>query len=284
MKIIGTVAPAKINLGLQVLRRREDGFHDLNTVFYRLPIGDRLLVGINGSTTISVQLRSTQHIPLEENLVYKAARLLQTTAGVTQGAHIVLEKVIPSGAGLGGGSSDAASTLLALRELWQADIDDAALHRLGAQLGSDVPFFLQTATAAVATGRGEILEPASIALPYHIVVVHPGIHVSTPWAYRQLNRTTEQPAADFISLLAQPDPKQLQHFLVNDFEAVVFAEYPVVAAIRNTLYDEGAVLALLSGSGSAVFGLFETGRAAQRAAEFFATETVFVCSPDKECA
>lgn len=284
MKIIGTVAPAKINLGLQVLRRREDGFHDLNTVFYRLPVGDRLLVGIDGSTTISVQLRSTQDIPLEENLVYKAARLLQTTAGVAQGAHIVLEKVIPSGAGLGGGSSDAASTLLALRELWQVDIDDAELHRLGAQLGSDVPFFLQTATAAVATGRGEILEPANVALPYYIVVVHPGIHVSTPWAYRQVSRTTEQPAVDFVSLLAQPDPKQLRQFLVNDFEAVVFAEYPAVAVVRDTLYDEGAVLALLSGSGSAVFGLFETDRAARRAAELFATETVFVCPPSKEFA
>lgn len=279
MKILGTVAPAKINLGLQVLRRREDGFHDINTVFYRLPFGDRLLVGVDGSPTISVQLLSAHHIPLQENLVYKAARLLQTVAGIQQGAHIVLEKFIPSGAGLGGGSSDAASTLIALRELWQLDINDIELHRLGTQLGSDVPFFLQSATAATATGRGEILEPVSLALPYYIVVVHPGIHVSTPWAYRQLNRTTEQPSVDFVALLSQQDSKQLRNCMVNDFEAVVFAEYPAVAAIRNTLYDEGAVLALLSGSGSAVFGLFETERAARQAESHYKSGTVFVCPP-----
>ncbi len=204
---------------------------------------------------------------------------MQQQAGIQQGARIVVEKRIPSGAGLGGGSSDAAATLLALRELWDADISDAELHAMGAQLGSDVPFFLAGSTAAIAGGRGELLTPLDIALPYWIVVVNPGIHVSTPWAYHALNRQEETESIDFAAVLRSPEPEQLRSTLVNDFERVVFAAHGLLADIKAALYNAGAVFALMSGSGSSLFGMFATQEQARAAAEQFSEYTVCISAP-----
>lgn len=281
MKIIGTVAPAKINLGLQVLRRRNDGFHDINTVFYKLPFGDRVVVSPTATPDIVVDMYPVADIPTHENLVYKAAALLRQAAGVQQGAHIVVEKRIPTGAGLGGGSSDAATTLLALQQLWQLAPNNTLLHTLATTLGSDVPFFLADSTAAIATGRGELLTPIESTLPYWITVVHPSIHISTPVAYQKLGRPTVQqtPTTDFAALLRTPTPSALRSGLYNDFETVVFAEYPAIRTISQTMLHTGAISALLSGSGSSVFGIFATERQARDAAAAFGQHTVFVCPP-----
>lgn len=281
MKIIGTVAPAKINLGLQVMCRRDDGFHDINTVFYRLPFGDRIVVSPTTAPDIVVDMYPITDIPAQDNLIYKAASLLRQATNTQQGVHIIAEKRIPTGAGLGGGSSDAATTLLALRHLWQLDIGDAQLRDIGAALGSDVPFFLLHTTAAIASGRGELLTPLDIALPYWMVVVHPGIHISTPLAYQKLNRTTEQHSAptDFAALLRTATPEALGTGLYNDFEAVVFDDYPAVRAIRDTMLQSGAFVALLSGSGSSVFGIFASERKARAAMALFGQYTVFLCPP-----
>lgn len=281
MKIIGTVAPAKINLGLQVTRRRSDAFHDINTGFYKLPFGDRIVVSPTATPDIVVDMYPFTDIPTQENLIYKAASLLRQTTGARQGAHIVVEKRIPTGAGLGGGSSDAATTLLALRQLWQLAIDDTTLHTLATTLGSDVPFFLTNTTAAAASGRGELLTPLDSLLPYWITVVYPGIHISTPLAYQKLRRTTEQqtPTTDFAALLRNPTPDVLRHGLYNDFETVIFEDYPAIRTISQTMLLAGAISALLSGSGSSVFGIFATEQKAQEAAAQFKQYTVFICPP-----
>ncbi len=280
MNIYGTVAPAKINLGLQVVRRRADGFHDINTVFYRVAPVDRLLFTVQDQPDIDITLVDSPLIPLGDNLVYRAAALVQQYTGTDRGARIVLEKRIPSGAGLGGGSSDAATTLLALRDMWDAQIGDEALLRMGAQLGSDVPFFLLDTPAALAGGRGERLEPLDIALPYWTLIVNPGIHVSTPWAYSALNRQEEIEAVDFAAVLHNPEPEQLRRMLVNDFEPVVFAEHALLAEIKSALYQAGAVVALMSGSGSSLFGMFTTQEQARAAAEKFPAFAVFISAPN----
>lgn len=280
MNIYGTVAPAKINLGLQVVRRRADGFHDINTVFYRVAPLDRLLFQVQEQPDIEIELIDSPSIPLRDNLVYRAAELLQQRTGITKGARIVLHKRIPSGAGLGGGSSDAAATLLALRDLWLADTSTTELLQLGAMLGSDVPFFLLNTPAAHAEGRGELLTPVDISLPYWTLIVHPGIHVSTPWAYRAINKQEESEPRDFVSALRTAEPEQLRQAVVNDFERVVFAEHPVLSEIKAALYRAGAVFALMSGSGSSLFGMFTNESEVLAAATQFQTFSVFISAPD----
>lgn len=285
MKILGTVAPAKINIGLRVGGRRADGFHDIDTVFYRVALSDRLLFAATDSPTIDIDLRAAPAIPLHDNLVYRAATLLRETTGATAGASIVLEKRIPSGAGLGGGSSDAATTLLALNALWELSLDDAQLHSLAARLGSDVPFFLLNAPAARARGRGEQLEPLDLVLPYWVVLVNPGLHISTPWAYARLNRSAGPvPTPDVVPALRSQDPEQLRSLLVNDFEPAVFAAYPELAGIKQRLYELGAVFALMSGSGSTLFGLFPTEQCARTAADHLSPLRTEVCPPASQTA
>ncbi len=262
------LAPAKINLGLHVIRRRDDGYHDLETVFLRVPWADRL------SVRPAARLRMTCSDPAlptdERNLCMKAARALQTAAGVTAGAALHLDKRLPYGAGLGGGSSDAATTLRGLAALWNVAIPPDRLHAIGATLGSDVPFFLGP-PAAYATGRGERLEPlydpATQALyrcPFPLVIAVPPVHVATPDAYRRVVPRASG-RADLRQVVVSNDLDRWRAELVNDFEAPVAAAYPPVAEALHLLRQAGAGYAALSGSGGAVFGVF-AGEAPARAA------------------
>lgn len=266
------LAPAKLNLGLHVRRRRPDGYHDIETVMVPLAWADRLAATPADAVTLSC---SDASLPTDgRNLVVRAAEALAAwvRAEPTQmrGANLFLDKRVPYGAGLGGGSSDAAAALRLLAEWWTLDVPPHAMHALAAGLGSDVPFFLD-AVPALATGRGETLTPLvgpggePYALPFWLTVVVPPVHVSTADAYR-LVVPDDGDRPDLAALVATNDPDRWRRELVNDFQGPVEALHPEVASARAGLTAAGAAYASLSGSGSAVFGVFEAEAEARSAA------------------
>lgn len=248
-------AYAKINLGLRVLRKRQDGYHDIETVMHRINLFDDLTF----KKAEAVSMTSTDlSLPCDEsNLCIRAVRLLQEHFKVDRGAHIDLKKNIPIGAGLGGGSADAAETLRGVCKLWGLKTTTDELAELALQLGSDVPYFLQNGTA-YATGRGEILEPLPMTLPYWIVVVFPGVHISTAWAYNNviLAEPEDAPSLKDILLNHIGDLSKLSSLVRNDFQAPVTAGHPKVPRLMESLRSWGAEFVQLSGSGSSVYGLF----------------------------
>jgi len=258
-------APAKINLGLHVLRRRPDGFHDLATVFQRIPWEDELAARPASDERIALTCSDPALPTDDDNLVVRAARVLAGACDVERGARLRLEKHLPAGAGLGGGSSDAAAALRLLSDFWSLDATDETLRKLAARLGSDVPFFLG-APAAYATGRGDVLHPMrDYRLPFPLVVAVPDVAVSTPDAYR-LVAPSNQDRPDLRAVVRSNDPARWRRELTNDFEEPVVEAYPVIGAVRAALRESGAAYAALSGSGSAVFGVFEGNAAARTAA------------------
>ncbi len=272
--MITRTAPAKINLGLEVLRRRPDGYHEINTLFATIDLVDRLQLTPREDGAVTCRIVGDEKLAAEgeeENLCSRAARRLFEEAGSSRGVEIVLEKVIPTGAGLGGGSSDAAATLLGLRELFEIECNDARLREIGLELGSDIPFFINGGVA-LGRGQGEILTPVNVELPWHLLLVNPGIHVPTPKAYRLIGRSDERPGSDLVAKVRRgvDDPSTLPALMVNDFERPVFEEWPAIAAIHRRLAAQKGVLhAGMSGSGSTLFGLFaEQGEAVTAAREF----------------
>lgn len=271
-------APAKINLGLHVLRKRDDGFHDIETVFYRIDWSDT--VTVEPASDIGMTC-SDPTLPVDErNLCMQAARALKEAAGVEEGVRIHLEKEVPYGAGLGGGSSDAAATLMLLADMW-LDADRAGsmpraevyalLHEVGADIGSDVPFFLEDARAAYATGRGEKLTPLAATdenrgfeLPYSIVVVVPPVEVSTPEAYRSVT-PDDQHRPHLPDVVGSLDVARWRRALVNDFEQPMVKAFPEIEEVRALLEEAGAAYISLTGSGSAMYGVFEENETATAA-------------------
>lgn len=249
-------AYAKINLGLQILDKRPDGYHNISTVFHRIDLYDELQ--FVPSPSIQVTSSSSAAPGDESNICHKAAILLQQHLGITDGVGINLRKNIPVGAGLGGGSSDAAIVLNELPKFWGKSVDEQTLQVLALQLGSDVPYFLKPGSA-VGTGRGEILEYFSLEVPYFILLCNPNIHVATAWAYQNVKPSGSSHALDLKSVLMEgmKNPKRLES-LCNDFEPVVFQQFPEVAGVKKAMLEAGAVFALMSGSGSSVFGLFSS--------------------------
>jgi len=259
-------AYAKINLGLRILGKRADGYHDIETILHRIDIYDEL--SFSKSETISLETDAPEIPSGEENLCIRGARLLSSHSGAKGGARISLRKKIPAGAGLGGGSSDAAATLLGLNELWGLDLKHEELHRLAAQLGSDVPYFVRKGTA-YAAGRGEILEYFPLKLPYWIVVMYPNIHVSTAWAYQQVRIEKSDRKDDLRDNLVDNlhDGEILKQLIRNDFEPVVFRAHPELSEIKQEYYEHGALFAQMSGSGSSMYGLFESEGGARSVCE-----------------
>ena len=250
---------AKINLGLRILRRRPDGYHDIESCM--LPIGwaDQLAVEIAAEATEdSYEIAGLAgELPIERNLVYKAVQLLRAQHSEIPPLQLKLEKLIPTEAGLGGGSADAAYTLLAINELCHLDLSTAQLEAMAGELGSDCPFFIQSRPVLV-TGRGERLTPLTMPptlLGKWLLVVKPPIGMSTAEAYRQVTRHPE--AEGKLTALLERPIGQWRELIVNDFESVVFAHYPELAALRDTLYHHGALYAAMSGSGTALYGIFD---------------------------
>lgn len=266
MTALAVRAHAKINLDLRVLGRRADGFHELRTIFQSLALHDGLAFRRRrGPFAIE---SADPHLPLDErNLVWRAAQTLWSAAGrsgAVRGVGARIDKRIPSQAGLGGGSSDAAATLVALDTLWRTRLGPAALARLAASLGADVAYFLIGGTA-LGLGRGEQLYPLPDLPSMGVVLVHPGFGVGTPDAYRWYAEGAPWHSRAHAQGLAVPWlPGPLE--IGNDLEAPVMARHSEIADIRRALLRRGAEVALMSGSGSAVFGLFGTVADARRTA------------------
>lgn len=260
-----------MNLGLHVLQKRPDGYHDIETVFLRIPWFDKITVRPASDLVFSC---SDPSLPVDaSNLCVQAAEQLMEAATIQQGAAIHLEKCIPYGAGLGGGSSDAASTLMALNTFWRAGLNKESLMNIGARLGSDVPFFLST-SAAYGEGRGELLSPllgpsgTPYQFPFAMLVVVPPVHVSTADAYRYV-RPLAHGRPDLQALVSSNDLALWQEALCNDFEVSVFQHHPEVKSIKEQMLKLGAQYATMSGSGSAVLGVFREDELATYAATVF---------------
>lgn len=255
-------AYAKINLGLLVLNKRPDGYHNIATVFHRIDLFDRITLA--PSERISVESTSPDAPSDESNICHKAARLLCERLNVREGVAITIEKRIPVGAGLGGGSSDAAAVLRHLPAFWGRSADAPMLRELALELGSDVPYFLGEGSA-LAKGRGEILEYFALDLPFTVLLCNPNIHVATGWAYGQIHHAGPRENVDLQDALLQgiSHPQALRDKLVNDFEPAVFRAYPQIWKLKEDMTAGGAVYASMSGSGSSVYGLFSDGRKAE---------------------
>lgn len=259
MKSISVKAFAKINVGLRITGRRPDGYHTLETVFAPVDWYDVLTFSPADSITMSC---SNRELACDEsNLCVRAARALADFAGLSHGVRIELEKNIPFGAGLGGGSSDAAATLAALNRFWAVHAPLGELHRLATSLGADVPYFLESKGLAYATGIGEELEDLNLSLPFWVVTLFPGEQISTVWAYKNFHPRFERDVPDLrhaLRALCEQKDTSVCSLLENDFETAVFEHFPAVGGIKDELLDAGSLYASLSGSGSAVFGLFHS--------------------------
>ena len=251
-------APAKINLGLHVLRQRPDGFHDVETVLHRIDWADT--VTAQPAETLSMTCSDSALPTDRENLCMQAARRLAEAFEVSAGAELHLEKRVPYGAGLGGGSSDAATTLRLLTRLWDLSLSPDVLHTVARRIGADVPFFLEEVPTAYATGRGDDLTPLrhagrSYRLPYPVLVAVPPVEVATPEAYARVTpNDAERP--HLPSLLRTNDLSRWRTALRNDFEGPIAERYPEIREVKRWLRAEGAEYVSLSGSGGAVYGVF----------------------------
>jgi 4-diphosphocytidyl-2-C-methyl-D-erythritol kinase len=244
----------KINLGLRITRKRDDGYHDLETVFYPLPLRDALEAVDSQESKVKLSITGLEVAgSAEDNLCVKAYHLLKKDFPQLPPVRLYLHKAIPMGAGLGGGSSDGAFTLRLLNEKFHLGLAPEQLLDYALQLGSDCPFFIIN-TPCSATGRGEFLQTITVNLPdCRFMIVHPGIHINTGWAFAQLSPT---PASIHVQQLVQQPVDTWKTALINDFEELVCKAHPALKAIKQQLYDAGAVYASMTGSGSCFYGIF----------------------------
>ncbi len=269
MQALTIPAHTKVNLALKVIQRREDGYHELDTLFQELEWGDQLVF----TPGEAFGFRSTGLLFDDggENICLRAARLFRETAGEEPRVEITLHKSVPPGSGLGGGSADAAAVLKGLNHYARIPLADAVLHDLATQLGADVPFFL---TGGLQQGRGvgELLEPIPERIEGVFLLVIPPVHVSTKQAFSALDfpLTAQGTPITFRRPIQRAD---MVRFFENDFESVVFHMHPEIGRMKQALLQEGAFFASLSGSGSTVYGLFETLAGAQSARRVFQDRT-----------
>lgn len=248
----------KINLGLNILNKRKDGFHAIETVFYPVHFTDALEIISGKANDRPVEFTGTGlkvEGNIEDNLCIKAYSLLKKDFPQLPPVKIHLHKVIPMGAGLGGGSADAAFMLKLMNDKFKLNLSSAQLINYSLQLGSDCPFFIHN-KPCFATGRGEILEELNLDLSsYKMILINPGIHINTGWAFSQI--IPALPKRSIKEIIQQP-VETWKTVLINDFEAAVFSAQPKIKEIKEVLYEQGAVYASMSGSGSTVFGIFSS--------------------------
>ncbi len=279
-------APAKINWSLYILDKRLDGYHNILSLLHCINLYDELKI----EPAKDIEVISDMDIPAEQNLVYKAASMLKEKSGIQKGSRIMLNKAIPTGAGLGGGSSDAAHILMGLNKFWGLGFDNKELIMLAEGIGSDVPFFFHCPMALVG-GRGEHVEPLIIDTSYSLLLIKPPVSVSTLWAYDMIrqerligqnlydkNQTLPELTKKGFEInnikliyesLVRRDFSLLQNIVNNDFESVITMHFPVIRKLKNDLLDLGACIAMMTGSGSVVFGLFQERRDAEIASRKF---------------
>ncbi len=258
---VSVFAPAKINLVLKIIDRREDGYHELYTIFQKITFGDRLIIFFR-EKGLSLEVKG-ENVPLGlENLCIKAAHLFVQKTDLNFGLHIELQKNVPPGSGLGGGSSDAAAVLRVLNEKFKS-FSESELIALAKELGADVPFFVSSFSTALARGIGEKLSFWPTFPAWYVILV-PKVEISTKWAYENLRLTIPQLPPNYDA--NQPLWEQ---GLVNDFQELIFEHYPQLKGLKDKLLSLGAKAALLSGSGGALFGVFREEAQAVKAANAF---------------
>ncbi len=264
-------AYAKINLALDVVRRLENGYHEVRMIMQTVDLYDELTFQkTEGGIALTVDIAGNGAVPTDQsNLIYKAAKLLLDTAGITDGVSIHLRKTIPVAAGMAGGSTDAAATFLGLNELFHLNYTEEYLKTLGVKIGADVPYCIQGGTA-LAEGIGEILSPLPAPPAAHLLIAKPDIDVSTAFVYRNLHleTVTNHPDIDgMIAAFERHDLKGITDRLGNVLETVTVPAYPVIAQMKKLMSNHGALGALMSGSGPTVFGIYERKADAESVAE-----------------
>jgi len=270
VKHLALKAPAKINYLLDVIRRRPDGYHDLRMIMQRINLCDEIDITLNDTPGLSVTC-GRQGVPDGPgNIAWKAARILLDMAGTGQGATISITKNIPVAAGLGGGSSDAASVLMGMNELLGLKLSDEQLMEIGVKLGADVPFFIFKQTA-LAEGIGEQLQAMPPIPSAWVLLVNPGVHVSTAWVYRSLQLTNQKTLAILPKFFDSID--SICQILSNDLEDVTIPAFPIIGNIKNRMLEMGASGAMMSGSGPTVFGLFCNKELAEKARQTLTENT-----------
>ncbi|MDP2690112.1 MAG: 4-(cytidine 5'-diphospho)-2-C-methyl-D-erythritol kinase [Deltaproteobacteria bacterium] len=266
MSSTAALSPAKINLLLKVLRKRDDGFHELFSVMQPVTLYDNISVEAGEGGGITLECHNADIPSDHTNLAYRAAKLLLEKAGLKKRVNIVIDKKIPVGAGLGGGSSNAATVLMTLNTLLNTGLSEAELVEMGVSLGSDVPFFILRGPA-LARGRGEILERIALP-PCHYILINPGFPVPTAWVYGNLD-LTKSPEDNNLTYSVKAFERcvDIKGMLKNDLEPVTASRHPEISRLKALLIENGAVGALMSGSGPTVFGLFPDHGRARRAFE-----------------
>jgi len=262
-EILHLESPAKVNLRLEILNKRKDGYHELRTVFQKISLHDTLHFSLKKEKGISI---ATDHpnLPVgKTNLVYQAAQSMLKASDYQGGVHIEIKKQIPLGAGLGGGSSNAATTLKALNQLLKRSLSKRKLMEMGLEIGADVPFFIWEG-AAIGSGIGEKLK--KVTLPdLQYVLIYPNFEVSTRWAYQNFVLTNQRIHFNLHKFLKTPEG--ISSILFNHLEEVVSRKYPQIEVMKNSLLSRGALGALMTGSGPTVFGLFQDDKSATGAYE-----------------
>jgi 4-diphosphocytidyl-2-C-methyl-D-erythritol kinase len=273
-------AYAKINIGLRILNKRDDGYHNIETIFHRINLFDE--IRFQDSCNLLLECNNPEIPTDNRNLCMKAAQILQKNYKVTKGAKILLNKNIPIGAGLGGGSSDAAYVLKHLPNFLGIEIPKEELYQLAMDIGSDVPYFLDKSTA-YATGRGEQLEYFRLDIPYWIIIVHPNVQISTAWAYANLKLKPHQQENNLKELLIDniEHPEKLRELIHNDFEDLVLQNHPDIKRLKENLYKQGAEFVQMSGSGSSVYAFFKHESKAREAIRIFSKDYLtFLTEPN----
>lgn len=260
------LSPAKINFRLEILKKRRDGYHEIRGIFQKINLMDEIEISITSGEGITIYTTDPELSRGEDNLVFRAAQLLLSSSKIKIGLIINIYKKIPIAAGLGGGSSNAASVLKALNQMMQLNLSFKTLMDFGRKLGADVPFFLYPGGTALVTGIGEKLEEMVLEPKPYLVLVNPGIPISTAYAYKEINRVLTKKRKNTINIPTKIEGlNELIPLLTNDFEEVIFSQYPEIKEIKERLLMEGAEASLMTGSGSTVFGIFKWQREALRA-------------------
>ena len=269
MKELTIKTPAKINFGLNIISKRLDGFHNIETIFYPVNLFDEIIIREDKSfsfKTDDIQLKSEN-----SNSIIKAKDLFSEYTGIKITASVTLNKFIPMGAGMGGGSSDCAAALRGFNKFYDAGLSNEELSILALRIGSDAPFFIDP-KPKFASSKGEVFEPLSFVIRKPILIVNPRIHVSTPWAYNRIKPIIPIYSLRIIDHLLIDSFNEVKNLVTNDFESIVFPEYPEIGKIKEKLFDLGAELSLMTGSGSTVFGIFPDQTSAMSAAAKFPSE------------
>lgn len=263
---------AKINLGLNIISKRDDGFHNLETIFYPLKLSDE--ISIKKSMSFSFESNDKNLLNDNSNLIIRAKESLEKFLDEKLEVNIFLSKNIPIGAGLGGGSSNAAATLLGFTKLFDIQISQNELQKIALNLGSDVPFFLNP-VPSYAESRGEILTPLNLKINKYILIVNPGIHISTKWAFNLI--TPKQPQISLKTLVGKNliDIEEVLDLATNDFENKVFDHYPSIKEIKDKMIEFGAISSKLTGTGSTVWGIFDEEEPAYQTELYFKCKNYF---------